>query len=38
MKIHGMRDYFVIMTVERNICYALCKAIIFFALKWEKFY
>ena len=38
MKIHGMRDYFVIMTVERNIFYALCKAIIFFAFKWEKFY
>ena len=33
-----MRDYFVIMTVERNIFYALCKAIIFFAFKWETFY
>ncbi len=29
-----MRDYIVIMTVERNIFYALCKAIIFFAFKW----
>jgi hypothetical protein len=33
-----MRAYFIIRMVERNIFYVLCKAIIFFAFKWEEVY
>ncbi len=38
MQTHGMRDYFIIIMVERNIFYALCKATIFLAFNWGEFY